>query len=176
MNMSIKLNSKRSVRRASNCGFTLMETLVGITLLASVVIGPVTFLTTGFTNIKTAEDRLTGLYLAQEGLEFVRAIRDYNVITGNINWRAGLTANTYKMDFDDPGLSFYVVSGGQPLLYNDATGIYSYNNGVESKFRRWIQITNGATPDDFLATVFVEWKGGSVTKTIQLSIRFYKWL
>ncbi len=169
-------NVERRVAMRSLTGFTLIETLVGVVLLANIVIGPVVFLTTGFTHIKTAEDRLTALYLAQEGLELVRAIRDKNVLTDPdpLNWRAGLTANTYKMDFDDTGLEIY---GGQYLLYNSANGIYSYNSGgVESKFRRQIQIADGITTDDFLVTVFVEWNDGTVLKTIQLSLRLYNWI
>lgn len=166
---------KKNIKLNGNGGFTLIETLVAVVLLANIVIGPVAFLTTGFTHIKIAEDRLTALYLAQEGLELVRAIRDKNVITDSdpLNWRTGLTANTYKMDFDDSALSIY---GGQYLLYNSANGIYSYNSGVGSKFRRRIQIANGSAADNFLVTVFVEWNDGTVLKTIQLSLRLYNWI
>lgn len=157
-------------RTVFKTGFTLLETLVGVTLLLNVLIGPVAFLSSSFMHIKSAEDRLTALYLAQEGLELTRRIRDNNVIA-QLLWNGGLAPGTYIIDYNDVALS---ADAGQYILYNGATGIYSHDSGVTSKFRRWIEITSGG-PDDLTITVFVQWSDVGVAKQISLELGLRNW-
>lgn len=69
--------------------FTLIETLVAVTLLTFAVVGPLTAANRGLVVATTARDQLTASYLAQEGIETARLIRDddylsnYPATTGN---------------------------------------------------------------------------------------------
>lgn len=57
-------------------GFTLIETLVAVTILTLAVAGPMVTANRAIVASQTARDQLTASYLAQEGVEYVRALRD----------------------------------------------------------------------------------------------------
>ena len=61
-------------------GFTLVETLVAVTVLLLVIIGPMTIAQKGIQNAGYAKDQFTAVYLAQEALEAVREARDADAI------------------------------------------------------------------------------------------------
>ncbi len=156
----------------SGSGFTLIETLVGIALLVGVLVGPVTFLSTSFTRAGPSEDRLTSLYLAQEGVELVRAIRDNNVLA-ELAWNNGLSDGTYEIDYNS-GLTAY-SNPGTKLLFDTATGIYSYDSGVNSKFVRRVTISN-LSGTQMRVTSTVEWNDRFGTRSVQLQEVLYNWL
>lgn len=57
-------------------GFTLIETMIAVTILAFAVAGPLFTASRVAISAQTARDQLTASYLAQEGIEYVRAMRD----------------------------------------------------------------------------------------------------
>jgi hypothetical protein len=67
--------------------FTLIETLVGVTILTLAVSGPLVGASHALVLAQLSRDQLTASYLAQEGIEYVRAMRDdgYLYYYGNDN-------------------------------------------------------------------------------------------
>ena len=57
-------------------GFTLIETMVAITILTFAMAGPLFTANRAIVAAQTARDQLTATYLAQEGIEYVRMMRD----------------------------------------------------------------------------------------------------
>lgn len=57
-------------------GFTLIETLVAISILLLSIIGPMEIAARGLFSAYYARDEITAYYLAQEGVEYVRNLRD----------------------------------------------------------------------------------------------------
>ncbi|HUX80764.1 MAG TPA: prepilin-type N-terminal cleavage/methylation domain-containing protein, partial [Candidatus Paceibacterota bacterium] len=57
-------------------GFTLVETLIAVTIVTLAVAGPLTVASRALVAGQIAHDQLTASYLAQEGVEYVRAMRD----------------------------------------------------------------------------------------------------
>ncbi|MEK7101886.1 MAG: prepilin-type N-terminal cleavage/methylation domain-containing protein [Patescibacteria group bacterium] len=57
-------------------GFTLIETMVAITILTFAIAGPMFTASRSIIAAQTARDQLTAMYLAQEGIEYVRMMRD----------------------------------------------------------------------------------------------------
>ena len=57
-------------------GFTLIETLIAITILTLAVAGPLTTASQALTAAQVSKGQLTASYLAQEGIEYVRFMRD----------------------------------------------------------------------------------------------------
>jgi prepilin-type N-terminal cleavage/methylation domain-containing protein len=155
-------------------GFTLIETMIGVMLLGSVLVGPVTFLTSTFTRTGASEDKLTALYLSQEGIELVRLIRDNNVLA-EVPWNQGLSDGSYEIDYDS-GLTSYSAPG-TTLLYDASSvpaGIYSYNSGVATRFRRYV-VLSASAPDQMSVTSIVSWTDRSATKSVQLKETIYNW-
>ncbi len=69
----------RPQKNTENKGFTIIETLVAITILMVAITGPLTISQRGLTNAVFARDQLVATYLAQDALEFVHYARDWNV-------------------------------------------------------------------------------------------------
>lgn len=57
-------------------GFTLVETLVSITILLIIIVGPMTISSTTAKSTSFASEQVTAFFLAQEGVELVQKARD----------------------------------------------------------------------------------------------------
>ncbi len=57
-------------------GFTLIETMIAVTILTLAVAGPLYAASRAIVAATISRDQLTASYLAQEGIEYVRALRD----------------------------------------------------------------------------------------------------
>ena len=57
-------------------GFTLVESMVAVTILTIAVAGPLLTASRAIVAAKIARDQLTASYLAQKGVEYVRSVRD----------------------------------------------------------------------------------------------------
>ena len=81
---------------ARHSGFTLVEALVAIAILTLSVAGPLTTASRAIVAAQNTSNQLTATYLAQEGLEEVRAMRDdaylyeYSINPTNAEGPAGL--------------------------------------------------------------------------------------
>lgn len=71
------LNTKHKTQSA---GFTIIETLISLTIFSMALTGLITVAAKGSYNINAARDRLTATYLADEGIELMRAMRDTAVL------------------------------------------------------------------------------------------------
>ncbi len=169
---------KRIVRER---GFTLVETLVAVTILLVVITGPMTIASNGMKNSYYAGDQTTAVYLAQEAIEAVQKLRDDEALTAYNVYKTGGSygGNTTDWYASLNGLCKVVggcdvdFSSGSPvfnrncalgncLLKVDTDGTYSgrvygYTAGwSDSIFTRRIQVgalSGGAVP----VTVTVSW-------------------
>jgi prepilin-type N-terminal cleavage/methylation domain-containing protein len=66
-------------------GFTLIETLAAITILLIALAGPLTIAAKGLNTAYYARDQITAFYLAQEGIEYIRNMRDAEALFVDIN-------------------------------------------------------------------------------------------
>lgn len=66
--------------RRINKGFTLVETLVAISIFTVSLLGIMSVLASGISNTSYAKQKMVASYLAQEGIEYVRNMRDTAVL------------------------------------------------------------------------------------------------
>lgn len=64
-------------------GFTLIEALVAVSIVALAIAGPLSSASYASTAAQIANNKLTAMYLAQEGVEYVRAMRDEEYLTSH---------------------------------------------------------------------------------------------
>ena len=64
----------------TQAGFTLIETLVAVSLLSVSIVAPMALTTQSLTAAYYARDQVTAFNLAQEGIEAIRAIRDGQIL------------------------------------------------------------------------------------------------
>ena len=73
-----------------NKGFTIVETLVAITILMIAIAGPLVVASKGLFGANISKDQMIASYLAQETMEVVKNIRDNNLYSASPNWLSGL--------------------------------------------------------------------------------------
>jgi len=66
-------------------GFTLLETLVAISIITLTIVGPLAMAAQASKLISVAKNQLTANYLAQEAIELIRYEKDTNMILENVN-------------------------------------------------------------------------------------------
>ena len=197
--MHVTNTEKRIVGRR---GFTLVETLVAVTILLVVITGPMTIAQKGMQNAFYAGDQTTAVYLAQEAIEAVQRLRDNNALVAyddyknNVNY-SGQTTDWYtSLDSDCKNGQGCDVdfSSGSPVFSRDcdvtnecrlevdtdgsySNRVYGYTAGwtIDSLFTRRIQVgalSGGAVP----VTVTVSWNAsifGNTPRSVVLQTYIY---
>lgn len=171
-------------------GFTLVETLVAITILMISVVGPLVFASQGLTNAMYARDQITAFYLAQDAVEQIRNIRDTNAIKarngdGTVTWTTGLDkcfSNAVGCQIDSTGGGPYYASVTDcsttcaPMAYDPTTYIYRYNTAgdTQTNFTRTIKMQT-VTPDEVEINVTISWKTGIISRSFSVRENIFKW-
>jgi len=166
---------KGEEEQKSQNGFTLVETLIAISVLLVALGGPMTIAQRGLSAAFVSRDQVTASFLAQEAIEYVRKVRDGNGIAGSgTSWLSGLDPACVTSACRVDALANTVAAcpaGGCPALrYNTTNHTYNYSsvgpNNVLSPFIRSVRITrvpNADCPSPALAcevtvTVTVSWQ------------------
>ncbi|MEK7227697.1 MAG: hypothetical protein AAB641_02285 [Patescibacteria group bacterium] len=154
-------------------GFTIIESLVAISILIAAVVGATTAVQSGISSYIFSKDQIIAFYLAQEGFEQIRNIRDENRLN-NRNWLAGIAENSGDPCYFGSACTVDPIAssaasrctsgpGNCPVLKQDATlGFFGYNAAWPATiFKREITLTS-INSDEVAVTVTVNWaKGGS---------------
>lgn len=151
-----------------NKGFTILEVLITMLIVtigglaAYAMVQQIVFATfaSGY--------RLTAAFLAKEGIEIVRNIRDTNWLEQE-DWDNDLVAGDWEADFNDGLLLSYAE---RKLRFSSS--FYNYDSGTETRYKRKITITPDG-PDKLKISVGVEWieRGDIYTITVQENL--YNW-
>lgn len=165
----MKNNITKSVILIKNSfrGFSVVETMVAIAILAVAVVAPLSLAQRSLHSSIYARDQVTAFYLAQEAVEYIRYIRDTNNLFGrsqSANWLNGLnTCINNDCGFDvNTGLVIDCENGDEGeeeeggnsnqdclLTFNPNNGVYGNqrNNAgnpvapaINSQFRRKINM------------------------------------
>lgn len=131
-------------------GFTLIELIITIAILSFGIIGVYGAFLPMAGLSGTILSRVTAAYLAQEGFEIVRNIRDSNPWPAGLN-QCGLGCQT---DYKTAALKPY---NDQLYLNINADGFYGYDQGTATKFKRKITIIQAGSPDVLKVDVQVMW-------------------
>lgn len=184
-------------------GFTLVETLVAISIFSVSIVALISILANGISNTNYAKKKLIAAYLAQEGVEYVRNIRDTHVLYDPTSAQTGWTSFNTKLTnascnnatngcYLGDLLSTAYTNSTQPMisiplnpctsstcangamLYDPSTGKYGYS-GVASGYSRKIT-TSAISLNETKVTSTVYWTQGSGTKSIVFSENLFNWV
>ncbi len=181
-------------------GFTLVETLVSITILLIVIIGPMTVASRGMQNAFYAGDQTTAIYLAQEAIEHIQRLRD-DVALQNYqdyaavgsdgdgdtwSWYGALNSNCRDssgcdVNFEASPITYRDCSTAANCQLNKYTGaafgdrVYGYTTGAEwtpSIYTRRIRV--GSLSNGGLpVTVTVSWNSSLFRNTRTVTLQTY---
>jgi len=137
-------------QKNKNTGFTLVETLIAISIFSVSIIAMMSILGRGISDANYAKKKLTASYLAQEGIEYVRNMRDNAVLyTGGGNWTS--FRNTPNINYPVP---------------SDFSG-----------FTREVWLDkNGLGSDEVKIFSTVSWNQGSGPVSITLTENLFNWV
>jgi len=169
-----------------NKGFTIIESLVAITVLVLAITGVASAIQTGISSYIFSKNQIIAFYLAQEGFEQVRNIRDENSLKTQ-DWLTSLSANSSDPCYFgqaciiDPVRSAVPTrcSGGPgncPVIRQDAvTGFFGYDPAWSATiFRREIILTQ-INPQEIAVTVTVDWSKGVVNRQFRARENILNW-
>jgi len=164
-------------------GFTLLETIVALSVIVGAMSGPVTLTTRGIFTAKFAKNKLVAANLAQEGLEIIRQCRDNSIL---LNWPGGFASigtGDWQVDVLGNTINSCPLSPftATVLLRDEDSGLYNYSTGDDSLFTRRIttQINfdcdGSAGSNRFCATSRVTWSEGGIDRVMTLREALYNW-
>lgn len=187
-------------RSSTTQGFTLVETLVAITIITLAMVGPLYAVERSLTASYIGRDQLTASALAQEGVEYVRGIRDgnylYNLRTSSTrDWLYGMNGNGLPDCFasdgctvdDTPtgaGITSCLNGSCAPLKLSNtqSRNPYFYNQQTASgankatAFTRKIQLTSLIAGTEVKVVVTVTFVNHGKTYTITVQDILENWL
>ena len=159
----------------SKAGQILVESMVAISLTVVGLLGIFTLLSRSLSLNRTVGDHYTGTNLAAEGIELIKNLIDHNVLQG-IPWNSGgcLAPGNHELAYNDDSNSGCLYEN-KLLKFDPPTGLYSYQNGTETKFKRTIVIDWPAA-DQIKVNSQVAWEGrGGGQFEVNLEDQFYRW-
>jgi len=156
-------------------GFSIIEALIAIAILTVVINIVLGVVYSGFDIFNYSRDAKTAEYLAKEGVEIVKGIRDSN-IERDKSWSEGLDKcinDVCKVGLSDP-LIVEECSNGECgfIKYNRETGEYGYKNSwVETDFVRKVSIIENE--ERMNVSVSVEWPQGDMIRKVEKEEELY---
>lgn len=157
-----------------------METLVALFVIVVGLMGGISAILKILTLSSFSSSKLVAAYLAQEGIEIVRNIRDTNWLedrTTSNPWDEGLNSCSSGCIADysysaliDPSLPVFA----DQLLNIDGNGLYGYGSGTQTNFKRKITIQK---PSSDLMNVIVQvtWSEKGKSYSFSAQENLYNW-
>jgi len=167
--------------------FTLVEVLIAVSILTIGILSGFILITKVLYNTAVIQDRLTASFLAQEGIELVRQVRDSNflkIMDGeSVEWNNRLADGSYIIESKaESGQSVTLVPidpGEAPnFFYDNDTRIYNYNTtGEPTTFNREIRIeTNENHNDEIRVESIMKWTTKRIDFTLTVEDHLFNWL
>lgn len=199
----MRFKSQKIDKEKLKRGFTLIETFVAITVLLIALAGPFTLVMKALSVAKPTKGQIISMYLAQEAIEYVRNIRDENILTGN-NWLTDLNGNKMVVGSPPDYTISYLTDSTRncigakciinapihrdvttcdgdcpPLKFNSTSKLYGYNDDsgwAETVFTREIEIKEIVLDREVIITVTMEWQeGAGPTKSFVVKEHLLNW-
>ena len=168
--------------------FTIVESLVAIVILVLAVTGATSAIQIGISSYIFSKDQTIAFFLAQEGFEQIRNIRDENSLKGQ-NWLTGIANSGDPCEFGkicrvDPiplGQPFLVrcgdTSGSCPVLRQSPSGFFGYNSDsswTDTIFMREVMLTS-INAKEVSILVTVNWSKGVVNRQFKVRENILNW-
>jgi len=188
---------------SSQSGFSLVETLVAVTILLIVIVGPMKISSQAAKSSSFSSEQVTAFFLAQEGIELMEKARDDlllpKFVAGNTstpwgNFTDDTTSGQYQFCYKATGCGMEIkqhakgeletakdcsVSATECLLYFDSSGkraSFTHKSGgnVATIYTRVIKMEK-VNADEVKVTSTVTWRNGALKngQTVSVETRLF---
>jgi len=168
-----------------NHGFTLIETLVAVSLLVMSVAAPMTLASQSLSSAFYARDQVTAFHLAQEALESIRAVRDGNALANAqgtpVDLLEGIpNTNNQPFTVDTRDNDMQLCTGTCDRLRSDGE-FFGYGIGgawQDTRFTRTVRVEFvGGNQNEVAVSVEVRWQTGKFQeRSFTISENLYRWV
>ncbi len=185
-------NQKSKIKNFQK-GFTLIEALVAISILMIAIASPLTLAQKGISTAELSRDQMTASFLAQDGMEAIKNMRDQTALNSSTslnNWLTGFdncrclndsscSAFTQYCSIDTtlPNLSIS-SSHINPLKITYSNGAflkYDLSGASTSIFSRFVNIATTTMPGEAVIRVRVQWTSQSGIQNVDLKDFIYNY-
>jgi prepilin-type N-terminal cleavage/methylation domain-containing protein len=182
-----------SMKKNTKSAFTLIETMVAVSILALAVTGPLLTASRAMVVAELSQEQLTASYLAQEGIEYVRAVRDnaylfgYPGGTSTAAWTTFLQKvsqcsapnNSCQYDSGAPALTQCSNNVCALLYLTPSPSYYTVqpsSGNTQTPFRRAIQVSAaGSSGTEEVVTSTVSWSFHGTSYTVAVTDHLTPW-
>jgi len=177
------INKKPSIK-----GFTLIELLITITVTTVGIVGAFVAIQQGISIVDYSRSRLISAFLAQEGVEIIKNIRDTNFLEGSVAWNEGIDPGAipeeYEVvynDVDDIGIDLNAIACSPicdfptlNFLKKTDNGLYNYTLGDVTRYKRKVRIER-ISNEHLRVNVKVYWRTKKGYEEFEVMQEMYKW-
>lgn len=161
-------------------GFSLIEVLVAISILLTSVTPTLFVASKGILFAGASENRVTASYLAEEVIEYIRNVRDNNLLD-NKPWLQGLSTCTggavCVVDVPNDTVCKLGSAGCSSLVRRSGAGLFNHNTGEATVFNREVTIETVSAGEEVVVEVTVTWPGATrQQQTLKMRPHLFNWL
>ncbi len=165
-------------------GFTLLEALVAVSILMVAVVAPITIAQKGLSSAVYTKNQMIASYLAQDAIEYIKNVRDGNILLNKITPTVWLDGFDDCLDSNLCAVDTKYDSIGE--IFEDETKVlkkekdiegkfqfYGYFTGEDTNFTRSINIKK-ISDDEALINVVVRWDA-DIDNKVDVSTLIYNY-
>ena len=169
---------------SSQSGFTLIEMLIAVLIFSLSLVALMTIASRSIQSNRAAQDEITAQFLAAEGIEAVRHIRDTNFIMAGNDWLQGIDncidtdcIILFNTDTSDSETLYRLEQcEGTCFPVSVSQNRYGVPSGDPSSFTRIISIEQQNNDEDVIVvTSTVEWLQGRAERSISMESLLTNW-
>jgi len=164
---------KKRILKKKEKGFTLVETLIAISILMISVAAPLSLAAKGIQAANLAKQQIVAYYLAQDAYEVIKNITDTNKLAVKTYAEGGIIAgdlnnicvsNNCRIDTLTGKIEMFTP--GQKIKYSDSMNVYgfdpagasSYFDTIYSRYFKIIKTKDtGVSIDEIKVLITMEW-------------------
>lgn len=158
------MNNKFKIINKKN-GFTLIETMVALTIITFAILGPISLATYSIKMSTLSKNNVIASFLAQDAMEYIKNWRDNNYLNSE-NWLFKLNACNNSdcyldttIPWDVSGTAIANCAGSCPLLkYDDTLKKYNHSTGVDTVFMRKFTLEKDVSDREARISITVSWE------------------
>lgn len=196
---------KEKIIEKTQKGFTLIESLVAITILLVSVAAPLSLAQEGIVASRLSQSQVVAYYLAQEGIEIVKNVRDQNRLQNASNQIEGALQDDCLVDDQDMAVEEAGCSAdatadltdfGEDVFTNDCPsgcpnltlpsskdGLYNYSGEIDTLFVREVKVwypgeIDSSSPDrteEIIVESKVTWTLDGISQTYFIRNNLLDW-
>lgn len=165
---------------ATQKGFGIIETLVAIFLISVGLLAILGLSNSAIQSANYLRMKLVASFLAQEGIETIRFMREAKPSWNDWEWYAkpvGSAPQNYRVQYDDNNWEEDIANrafADTPLKIS-SSGAYQYSSGTNSPFYRKITLSKPRNGDEVQIDVEVKWQDRTGWQYIRAEDLLWNW-